>query len=112
MGGKKIFVEIADTPQEREIGLMRRENLCENCGMFFIFENADYYNFWMKNTKIPLDIIFINSDFEIIDIISASPCGIDLCQTYTPKQKALYVLEINEGLFDSGIVGEKIRLSF
>jgi len=53
-------------------------------------------NFWMKDTLIPLDIIFINKDLRIVDIIQAVPCKKDPCKVYTPKNKAKYVLEVNK----------------
>ena len=91
----KINVEIADDNEERMQGLMFRENLDENEGMFFIFENESYQTFWMKNTLIPLDIIFIDKNFEIIDIKNAVPCKEDPCQFYKSSKPAKYVLEVN-----------------
>lgn len=75
---------------------MNVSNLSENQGMLFLFDNEDYYNFWMKDTLIPLDIIFINKDLRIVDIIQAVPCKKDPCKVYTPKNKAKYVLEVNK----------------
>lgn len=109
IGGEKIRVETADTQIERERGLMFRKNLCEDCGMLFVFEEEDFHNFWMKNTLMPLDMIFIDSDLNIIDILRAEPCVEDSCELYIPKDKSLYVLEVNGGKFDKGIVGEKMR---
>jgi hypothetical protein len=111
INNKKIFVEIADSQEERAQGLMFREKLCNDCGMLFIFEQEDIQSFWMKNTLIPLDIIFINKDLTILDIFSAQPCTKDPCQSYTSEQKALYVLETNKGTFNRSIIGEKIKLS-
>ena len=109
--GEKITVEIAKTPKERQEGLMFRDGLCDNCGMPFIFEEEDFHSFWMKNTLIPLDMIFINSDLEVVDVLHAAPCAEDPCKTYTPKEKALYVLETNNGKFDEKIIGKKIDIS-
>jgi len=106
-------VEIADTAKEREIGLMNREHLAKNSGMLFVFEKEDIYNFWMKNTLIPLDIIWIDGNNKIIFIKeNAEPCKIEQCETFEPKQKAKYVLEINGGLADElGIeIGDEIEL--
>ncbi len=91
-------VEIADNQAERQKGLMDRSSLNDDEGMFFIFENEGIYPFWMKNTFIPLDIIWINKDKEIIHIESVQPCKIDPCPSYNPEKEALYVLEINSGL--------------
>lgn len=93
-------VEIADEPAEREKGLMSRDNLDEDSGMFFIFDDAKILNFWMKNTLIPLDIIFIDENFKIINIAeNAEPCGdgrVD-CRGYFSQIPAKYVLEISGG---------------
>jgi len=92
----KIYVEIADTPSERSTGLMYRENLCNDCGMLFIFDNEETHSFWMKNTLIPLDMIFISEDKKIVDTVQAEPCKEDPCQIYKPQEKSKYVLEVNK----------------
>ncbi|MFO7793708.1 MAG: DUF192 domain-containing protein [Candidatus Nanohaloarchaea archaeon] len=92
-------VEIADTPEEREKGLMNRENVGENEGMLFVYEEEDYRSFWMKNTFIPLDIIFLDSNLEVINIEKANPepnTSDDNLQRYRSESPAQYVLEINQ----------------
>lgn len=108
----KIHVSIADNPQERSIGLMYEKNLCENCGMLFVFENEGVHKFWMKNTLIPLDIIFISNENKIVDIIEAELCKEDPCQTYAPKDNAKYVLEINKGYSNSKRIniGDEVKM--
>ncbi len=91
-------VEIATTPTERQQGLMYRESMPELSGMLFVFERSDIYNFWMKNTLIPLDMIWINKDLNVVRVLTAQPCTTDTCPTYTPEREALYTLEINAGL--------------
>jgi uncharacterized protein len=94
-----FLIEIASTPQERSRGLMFRENLPENEGMLFVFEKEGDYSFWMKNVLIPLDIIWINKDGEIVYIAENLQPGTDIeYGTIKPNQKAKYVLEINGGL--------------
>lgn len=90
-----VNVEVADNERERMQGLMFRESLEENTGMLFVFEEKAKYAFWMKNTLIPLDVIFIDENFNIIDIIYAVPCKEDPCERYIPKKDSLYVLEVN-----------------
>ena len=91
----KINVEIADDEQEQIKGLMFREKLNEWGGMLFIFEYEQEQSFWMKNTLIPLDMIFIDEDFKIVDIKNAVPCKEDPCALYKSLKPAKYVLEVN-----------------
>lgn len=94
---KKIKVELAKTPEERAKGLMERNFLAEDSGMLFIFEEAGIYPFWMKNTKIPLSIAFINEDKVIIEIMEMVP-NQDIIH-YAPTQMFRYALEMNQGWF-------------
>ncbi len=107
----KIKVEIADDNEERMKGLMFREKLNANEGMFFIFENEEYLNFWMKNTLIPLDIIFIDKNFEIVGIKNAVPCLEDSCTLYTSAKPSKYVLEVNINFTTKNNIniGDKIK---
>ncbi len=97
--------EIADTKAERQKGLMYRKNLKQDNGMLFIFDQEGIYPFWMKNTLISLDIIWINEKKEVVFIKkNAEPCKSNICKTINPEKKAIYVLEINANLTDiSGI---------
>lgn len=91
-------LEVADDPVSIARGLMFRTQLVENGGMIFIFENATERHFWMKNTYIPLDIIFIDEDSGIISIVeNAQPCTLDPCRTYSSNGDAMYVIEVNGG---------------
>ena len=87
-------VEIADSPEERERGLSNRDHLEPNSGMLFIFSEEDKHKFWMKDTKIPLDIIWIN-DSRIVEMTTLQPQNENDIPSYTPENKANYVLEIN-----------------
>ncbi|MDP4039863.1 MAG: DUF192 domain-containing protein [Candidatus Pacearchaeota archaeon] len=102
-------VEIVSTPESRTQGLMFREELGENEGMLFIFEQEGIYPFWMKNTLISLDMIWINSDKEIVFIKqNTTP---ESLESINPGKKAKYVLEVNGGKAEElGIdVGEMIE---
>ena len=105
-----INIELAKTDEQKTKGLMFRETLKENQGMLFIFEEEKQRSFWMKNTLIPLDIIFIDSNFNIINIEEAVPCEEDPCQSYKSLKPAKYVLEINKGVSKQNNIqpGEKI----
>jgi len=98
---KSFEVELATTSDERQKWLMYREFLDEDKWMLFVFENEWHYNFWMKNTLIPLDMIWINDtngENRVVDIQTAHPCEVKDCPSYTPRGNAVYVLEINAWL--------------
>lgn len=99
-----VKAEVADTGAKRTKGLMFRESLEENMGMIFIFPMASNYKFWMANTLIPLDIIWINENFEITYINKDTPpCtktgkAQSYCTSYGPSNnKDKYILEVNAG---------------
>lgn len=105
-----FLVEVAITDAEQQRGLMFREYLDKDKGMLFIFDGEEIHSFWMKNTLIPLDIIWINQGQEIVFIAeNTQPCH-ETCLPIDSKQKAKYVLEINGGLArELGLnVGEKV----
>jgi uncharacterized protein len=90
------FIEIAKTPEELKTGLMNRESLCQKCGMLFIFTNEGKKSFWMKNTKIPLDIIYVNEQDTVIKI-HKDTTPFQTHPTYNSGKPAKYVLEVNAG---------------
>jgi hypothetical protein len=98
---QKYYLEVASTPDTRQKGLMNRSELPANSGMLFIFEGTGIYPFWMKNTLIPLDIIWLNQNKEIVHIKeNAQPCETTIaaiCNTIAPLKPALYVIELNAG---------------
>lgn len=97
--GKSIQVETARTPAERFRGLMFRSLLAADHGMLFIFERPGKNRFWMKNTLIPLDIIWLDARKRIIHIENqVPPCQRDPCPAYGPSADSLYVLEVNAGV--------------
>jgi uncharacterized membrane protein (UPF0127 family) len=112
IGDAKVLVELAITSEEKAKGLMHREYLDENKGMLFIFEDEKAPSFWMKNTLIPLDMVFINSGNKIADILIAEPCKKDPCKSYTPKANAKYVLEVNAGFSErhNAKIGDEVSL--
>lgn len=112
LDGKNIFVEVADTSDTRSKGLMFRDQLCEECGMFFVFQDEDFHVFWMKNTPMPLDIIFINSDLEVVDLVHAMPCREEPCKTYPPDEPCLYVLETGMEKFNESVIGRRVQPFF
>jgi len=106
---KTLDIEIADNDYETQTGLMYREKLKTNQGMLFIFPNLDYRSFYMKNTKIPLDIIYLNEKKEIVSFQKDTK---PFNETSLPSDvPAKFVLEINAGLSDKWNVeiGDKIE---
>jgi uncharacterized membrane protein (UPF0127 family) len=96
---RPFLAEIADTPEKQSKGLMFRQKIKDDYGMLFIFSEEDYRSFWMKNTYITLDMIFLNGEQQIVDMfLSVPPCCGDPCPSYISKLPAKYVLEINGGL--------------
>jgi uncharacterized membrane protein (UPF0127 family) len=106
----RIKVQIARTPEERAVGLMYRENLDRETGMLFIFEEEEIQTFWMKNTLIPLDMIFINDDFRIAGIVenaeplSLSPRGVE--------EKSRFVLEVEAGFCSKYNIEKGMKVGF
>lgn len=96
-----FYVELADDDNERAMGLMYRKQMDEDAGMLFIFPNSQPRAFWMKNTLIPLDILYFDNNRKLINISeNTPPCKntTTRCPNYPSKRPAKYVLEINAGL--------------
>ena len=97
----KLLIEIADTPYERETGMMYRSSMKKNQGMLFVFDKEAQRSFYMKNTEIPLDIIYLNKNLEIVAIIhNAAPMDE---QSLPSKVPAQFVLELLGG--QSNVLG-------
>ena len=96
----RLTVEIASNPKARAQGLMGRERLAENAGMLFVFKGDARRFFWMKNTRIPLSLAFIDSKGEILEIIHLQPHrpGTRI-PSYRSRNKVRRVLEVNQGWF-------------
>ena len=92
----EFVVEIADTPAKRQLGLQYRKALAQDRGMLFLFPTEQVQSFWMKDTPISLDMIFIDRSLTIVGIVhEATPFSLDSRSVSLPSQ---YVLEINGGL--------------
>ena len=113
--GALIRAELADTALKRAQGLMFREQLAEDRGMLFIFGDAQPWTFWMKNTKIPLDIIWMDGKKTIVHIERNVPICTrqdDGCPQYHSEEDALYVLELGGGRAEALHLQRGMRLSF
>jgi len=94
--GKTIKVEVARTEKEKERGLMFRERMGKDEGMVFVYEREEMLSFWMKNTRLPLSIAFIDKGGRIVDIQDMEPFSLE---THTSAHPATYALEMNRGWF-------------
>jgi uncharacterized protein len=112
-GSVLIDVEVAETNDQRRLGLMHRESLDTDSGMVFVFFEPTRGGFWMKNTLIPLSIAFFDIDGEILKILDMEPCKSDLCPSYDPGVTYRGALEVNQGAFERWGVeeGDSIRLN-
>ena len=105
-----MSVEIADTPEKRNFGLMYRQELPEFHGMLFLFPREEPLSFWMKNTPLPLDIIFMNSTLTIVGIAQqTTPFSEKQIPSGSPAQ---FVLEVNGGFCQQHdvAVGDRVEL--
>ncbi len=90
--------EIADSPYSRQRGLMFRETLSEDNGMLFVFKREGRYPMWMKNTYIPLDMIFINSSRQVVELVENTEPESET--SYGGSSRSSYVLEVNAGTIE------------
>ena len=110
--GVVYSLELARTPAEQAQGLMFRESLPEKTGMLFLFPDRDTHHFWMKNTMIPLDMIWLDGAGKVIFVSADTPpCRADPCPSYGPKVPATSVLEIAGGkaIKEKIVIGSVLR---
>ena len=111
-GGRtlRIPVEVARTPEERQKGLMFRRELPAHGGKIFLFDEDEVQSFWMQNTYIPLDMVFINSAMTVVGVVeNAEPL------TTTPRrveEPSRYVLEVNGGFARRSGIAKGARVTF
>jgi hypothetical protein len=103
-----VDIEIAGNEPQRELGLMYRERMADNQGMLFLFDDDAERSFWMKNTIISLDMIFVNAGRKIVTIHKYTT---PYCEgSYTSTRPARYVVEVNAGFADRYgiVVGDQV----
>jgi uncharacterized membrane protein (UPF0127 family) len=110
--GRVFLAEVADTPAERARGLMYRERLEPKLGMVFVFEEPDLHSFWMKNTHISLDILWLDRWGRVVHIErGVPPCVEEPCPGYTPLRAAAGVLEVAAGQAGALRLGERLLVA-
>jgi len=111
--GTVIRLELAITPEERAQGLMFRRSLATDRGMLFLFENSARWPFWMKDTWLPLDLIFLDSGGKVSQVFeNVEPCSAEPCPQYIPVRDARAVLELAGGSGAAHGVREGVTLTF
>ena len=95
---EKFTVELAETRDKQALGLMFREEMADDHGMLFLFPVEGMRSFWMKNTRIPLDIFYFDQDLRLVNVVEdVPPCRTRRCPNYPSTAPAKYVLELNAG---------------
>ena len=113
LGERCFTVEIAKTQAQQDKGLMGVRELDKSKGMLFVFDKEGIYPFWMKNTLIPLDMVWIDSNNKVVFISeNVQPCKTLLCPSVFPTAKAKYVLEVNSGICkEIGLrIGDELKI--
>jgi uncharacterized membrane protein (UPF0127 family) len=99
--GKHFSIEIAETESDRARGLMFRDSMLADHGMLFLFDHPAPQTFWMKNTHIPLDILYFDQNYKLVSAQQrVPPCRSEPCVVYPSEGPAQYVLELNAGMAD------------
>jgi uncharacterized protein len=107
-----LHVDLAETAQEHRNGLMGVEQLPEDEGMAFVFDEPSDTTFWMKDTLIPLSIAFVDDAGRVIGVRDMEPCEADPCPTYGIDRPFVLAIEANLGWFDRAgiVVGDRAEL--
>ena len=95
IAGKTFNLEVANTTQKRQQGLMYRENLGARAGMLFIYSSPADNRIWMKNTLIPLTVVWLDAKARVIDIKKLLPCRQQECPIYGVDRASKYIIELN-----------------
>ena len=106
-GMYQIDTQIAQTPEQRQIGLMHRKEMPQSEGMIFVFEQAATQCFWMRNTPLPLTAAFVADDGRIVNLADMKPLSDD---SHCSEEPVRYVLEMNQGWFAKKNIKKGARL--
>ena len=111
--GTRFVVEVADDDAERARGLMFRDSMPRDHGMLFVFEKQEPLAFWMKNTRLPLDILYFDKQRKLVSSVAAPPCTTPQCPSYPSAKPGRFVLELNAGVAREigAVAGDEITFS-
>lgn len=117
LNSETVNLEVANDDQSRATGLSNRPSLCSNCGMLFVFDQSGIYTFWMKDTLIPLDMLWVDKNYKIVDIKTAQPepnKQLWELQLYQNIYPAKYVIELNQDFAKKHNlkIGDQLELQF
>jgi uncharacterized membrane protein (UPF0127 family) len=104
-GPHSFSIEIANTPQEQEQGLMYRRSMPDDHGMLFAFDQSEPLAFWMKNTPMPLDLVFVSSRGEVRAVRQGTPFSTDII---SPNEPVRFVLELKAGIAEKAGISEGV----
>jgi uncharacterized membrane protein (UPF0127 family) len=112
--GRSVVAVVADTPERTMYGYMFRREVKDDEGMVFVYPEAGMHPFWMKNTLVPLDIIWMDEAFEVLHVETAPPCKADPCPSYGTPRISRYTLELKAGSAarDRLRVGDRLSIAF
>lgn len=100
VAGKVVRLEIANTANQRQQGLMFRANLEDQAGMIFIYPHPGNHRIWMKNTRIPLTVIWFDENATVIDVKKLKPCKQASCPSFGVQSPSRYIIEFNDKFND------------
>jgi uncharacterized membrane protein (UPF0127 family) len=105
-----VQLEVAAAPEQRRVGLSKREQLAQGTGMVFLFPYRTDGQFWMKDTLVPLSIAFLDTDGTVIEVMDMQPCEADPCPEYGPSKGYVSAVELNLGAFEAAGIepGDKV----
>jgi uncharacterized protein len=113
--GQQVILEVADTPEERMLGLFFAESIPQDRGMVFLFEQGEPIRLWTREYRVPVDMIWVDQEFKIVSYeTDIPPCDKDPCPVYTPADgRAPYAIMLAAGMVrKQGLqVGEKLNLT-
>lgn len=106
-----VTVELAVTREEQQKGLMERTTLAEGSGMMFVFEQQQPLGFWMRDTLIPLQILYFDEQGAFVSASDMEPCVTEVCENYYSAAPAKYALEVNPGFRETHGIAPGWRLT-
>ena len=106
--GKQYQLEIADTVLRKSTGLMFRQHIDQNQGMLFVYQRSGHYKIWMKNTLIPLTVLWLDERARVIEKKLLTPCTIDPCAVYGPTNRSRFIIELKDSEYERFNINDEL----